>query len=62
MDIVLIANDIHILANVVIVNLTCADLVSRITSSWGVTTTIATQAKIVSYCNRHRVAPMVDWV
>jgi hypothetical protein len=42
--------------DVVIVNSTCADLVSQATSSWEMITTIATQAKIVLYCNHHGVA------
>jgi hypothetical protein len=62
MDIVLIANGIRILPDVIIVNSIRANLVSRATSYWGVITTIATQAKIVSYRNHHRVAPMADWV
>lgn len=62
MDIVFIANGIHTLADVVIVNSIRANLVSQATSYWGVITTIATQAKIVSYRNHHRVASMVDWV
>jgi hypothetical protein len=45
MDSVLTTNGMRTLADVFIANSTRAHLVSRATFSWGVTTTIATQAK-----------------
>jgi hypothetical protein len=52
-DIVLIANGIHTLANIVIVDLIHVNLISQVAYSWGMIITIATQAKIVSHCDRH---------
>jgi hypothetical protein len=51
MDIVLITNGIYTLANVVIIKLTHANLVSQVTSSLGVATMITIQAKVVLYCD-----------
>jgi hypothetical protein len=53
MDIVLIADGIHTLADIVIVDPTHADLVSQATFSQGMVVTIVAQANIMSYCNRH---------
>jgi hypothetical protein len=50
---VLITNGIHILAIVIIVDSICANFILRVASSRGMITMIATQAKVVSYCNRH---------
>ncbi len=50
---VLIVNGIRILANVVIVNSICANLILRVTYSQGMITMIATQVNVVSYCNQH---------
>jgi hypothetical protein len=50
---VFIINGIHILANGVIIDPTCANLVSQVVSSWGVVVTIITQENFVSYCNQH---------
>jgi hypothetical protein len=52
MDIVHTTNGTYILVNVVIVDLTRADPISRIIFSQGVVITIATQAKVVPYCNQ----------
>jgi hypothetical protein len=51
MDIMFITNGIHILANVVIVDLIHVNLVLWIASYLGMAMTI--QAKIVSYYNQH---------
>ncbi len=58
----LTVDDIRTLTDVFIVNSTHANLVSRATSSWGVTMTITTKAKKVSYCDHHEVTLVVDWV
>ncbi len=52
-DIVLIVDGICTLTNVVIVDLTCANLASQVTSSREVVLTIVGQAKIISYRNQH---------
>jgi hypothetical protein len=53
MDIVFIADGIHTLVDIVIIDPTHAHLVSQVTSSQGMVVTIAAQAKLVSYYNRH---------
>jgi hypothetical protein len=53
MDIVLITYGIFILVNVVIINLICANLVSRATFSREVVAAITVQVKVVSYYERH---------
>jgi hypothetical protein len=49
MDIILIIDGICTLANKIITNPICANLVLQATSSQGVASMITTQAKIVSY-------------
>jgi hypothetical protein len=44
---------IHILANGIIIDLTCVNLVSQVVSSWGEVVIIIIQEKFVSYCNQH---------
>jgi hypothetical protein len=53
MDIVLIAYGFRTLANIVIVDLICADLVSWAASSRGMAMMIATQEKVMSYYDQH---------
>jgi hypothetical protein len=50
---VFIAYGICVLANFIIVDLTCANFISQVISSWGMIATIATQAKVISYCDQH---------
>jgi hypothetical protein len=52
-DIVLIANGICTLANIIIVDPTHVNLISQVAYSWGMVITIATQAKFVSHWDRH---------
>jgi hypothetical protein len=53
MDIVLTANGICTLANIIIVDPTHVNLISQVAYSLGMFTTIATQAKIVSHYDQH---------
>jgi hypothetical protein len=53
MDIVLTIEDIHTLANIIIIDLTCADLVLRITFSKGMAKMIVVETKVVSYHDQH---------
>jgi hypothetical protein len=48
-DIVLTTNGTHTFVDVVIVDLTCANLVSQAPYSQGMVTTIVAKAKVVSY-------------
>jgi hypothetical protein len=51
-DIVFTTYGIFTLANFIIANLTCANVISQVTLSWGMATTIVVHAKVVSYCDR----------
>ncbi len=49
----LIVDDIRILIDVVIIDLTCASLVLHVVFSQGVAMMIVAQAKVVSYHDQH---------
>jgi hypothetical protein len=52
MDVMVIADDTRILANIIIIDLICVDFVSWTASSQGEIMTIA-QAKVLSYHDRY---------